>query len=101
MLVSFCEALVEGAIAPNILANDIGFLDQRTDAHYFNQRKIARLTLSNADYRSYYRPDQIAAMEATIKKVDAMDGERLMKGLKKLADVTWAVSAIKHCRDKI
>ncbi|MFI4998283.1 MAG: DUF5677 domain-containing protein [Reyranellales bacterium] len=93
------RSAVEGAIALNALANDIGFLDQLTDAHYFNQRKIARLTLGSADYRSHYAPDQIAAMEATIKEVDAIDGERLARGQKKLADVTWADVAMKHCQD--
>jgi hypothetical protein len=41
---------VEGAIATIALANDPQFIGQLTDAHYFYQRKTARLVLNNPAY---------------------------------------------------
>ena len=86
---------MEGAIATIALANDPQFLGQLTDAHYFYQRKTARLVLNNPAYVSSYSPAQIAQMQATIAQVDAMDAGRA----KKISDITWADVAIKHCHD--
>jgi len=81
-------------IALNALANDATFLDQMINAHYYNQRKQARLLLGNLDYRVTYSPTEIAKMEATVKEVDAKEAAG-----SKLADINWAAVAGKHCKD--
>jgi hypothetical protein len=89
------RSAVEGAIALNALANDATFVDQLVGAHRINQRKIARLTLNNPDYSSFYGPAEIAQMQATVSEIDA---EEAAAG-KKLGDINWADVAMKHCKD--
>jgi hypothetical protein len=89
------RSAVEGAVATICLANDLKFLDQLIDAHYHYQRKTARLVLSNPNYASTYTPEQIAQMQGTVAKVDAIDETRI----KKLSDINWANVALKHCPD--
>ena len=87
---------VEGAIAINALANDGAFLDQLIEAHYYNQRKTARLILNDPIYRAGHSPEQIAQMEATVLDVDAREKA---VGPRKFGDPNWADVASKHCKD--
>ncbi len=89
------RSAVEGAIALNALANDPAFLEQLCEAHYLNQRKKARLILNNPDYRTTYSAGHILEMETTIKDVDAQE----TTAGRKLVDVNWADTALKHCND--
>jgi hypothetical protein len=85
---------VEGAIALNALANDAGFVDLLIKAHYYNQRKIARLMLGNTDYRAALSAQKIAKLEATVSEIDSMEAAG-----SELRDIIWADVAAKHCRD--
>jgi hypothetical protein len=78
---------VEGAIAINALANDAAFLDQLIEAHYYNQRKTARLILNDPIYRAGHSPEQIAQMEATVLDVDAREKAVAPR---KFGDLNWA-----------
>jgi hypothetical protein len=89
------RAAAEGSIALNVLANDATFSTKLINAHFFGQRKAARLLLNNPDYRITYTPEQIAQMEATVKQVDTM--EAASGG--KFGDINWADVASKHCKD--
>jgi len=90
------RSAVEGAIALNALANDAAFLDQLIEAHYYNQRKTARLILNDPIYRAGHSPEQIAQMEATVQDVDAR--EKIVAP-RKFGDPNWADVASKHCKD--
>jgi hypothetical protein len=87
---------VEGAIALNALANDASFLDQLIEAHYYNQRKTARLILNDPIYRAGHLPEQIAQMETTVQDVDAREKAVAPR---KFGDPNWAVVASKHCKE--
>jgi hypothetical protein len=89
------RSAVEGAIAMNGIANDPQVIDQLINAHHFNQRKLARLLLNNPDYRAVYLSEQIATMEAAIKRADAIE----VSQNKKLGDINWADVALRHCND--
>jgi len=86
---------VEGAIAICALAADPAFVERLIEAHYYNQRKVARLVLSNPEYHSPYGPAELAAMQRVKDEVDAMEVARK----RKLQDINWADAAQKHCRD--
>jgi hypothetical protein len=86
---------VEGAIALNALADDATFLDRLKEAHYFNRRKVARLVLSNPNYRKNYSTEEIKNMESTVKEADDLE---VIKG-SKLSEINWADVALKHCKD--
>ena len=56
------RSAVEGVTRLSAVVDGAGFVEQFTDAHIFDQGKIARLTLNNPDYRTGYsfpsnRPD--------------------------------------------
>jgi hypothetical protein len=84
---------VEGAIAIRALANDPSFVDQLVEAHYLNQRKLARVVLTKPDYAVTYAPQQIAEMQAAIAEVDTLEKT---KG-RPLKEVNWADVALKYC----
>jgi Family of unknown function (DUF5677) len=86
---------VEGAIALHALAADPNFVAALIGAHQLNQRKLAGVALNNADYRTFYSPEQIAKMEATVKEVDALNANPTTK----LAKINWEDVAQKHCPD--
>ncbi len=88
------RSAVEGAIALNALANDATFVERLINAHYHWQRKAARLLLGNPDYRATYSPEEIAAMEATVREVDAREATG-----SEIRDITWGDVAAKHCKD--
>jgi hypothetical protein len=67
------RSATEGAIALNALANDASFLDQLIQAHYHNQRKLARIALNDPDYRATYSREEMAAMEQTVLEIDARE----------------------------
>ncbi len=90
------RSAVEGAIALNALANDPKFIDQLIEAHYFNQRKTARLVLTDTDYRASYSQQQIAEMQATVQDVDAREKAIAPR---KFGDPNWNDVALKHCKD--
>jgi Family of unknown function (DUF5677) len=90
------RSAVEGTIALNALANDPAFLDQLIEAHYYNQRKTARVILGDSVYRATYSPGQIAEMEATVRDVDAR--EKAVAPLK-FGDPNWSNVAQIHCKD--
>jgi hypothetical protein len=83
----------EGAIAIHALAADASFVQRLIDAHYVNQRKIARSLLGNPQYLATYSTADIEAMRATVANVDAMETAS------KLQDINWADVALKHCHD--
>jgi len=87
---------VEGVIALNALANDASFLDRLIEAHYYNQRKTARLILNDPDYRASYSSEQISQLEATVIDVDSRE-----RGVspRKFGDPNWADVAARHCKD--
>jgi hypothetical protein len=87
---------VEGAIALNALANDAPFLDTLIEAHYYNQRKTARIVLDDPIYRAGHSSEQIAEMEATVQDVDAREQAIAPR---KFRDPNWADVALKHCKD--
>ena len=90
------RSAVEGAIALNALANDVTLLDTLIEAHYYNQRKTARLVLDDSIYRAHYSPQQVAEMEATVQDVDARENAVAPR---KFRDPNWADVALKHCND--
>jgi Family of unknown function (DUF5677) len=90
------RSAVEGAIALNALANDATFLDTLIEAHFYNQRRTARLVLNDPIYRANYSPQQIADMEATVQDVDARENAVAPR---KFGDPNWADVALKHCKD--
>ncbi|MCC6946411.1 MAG: hypothetical protein IT539_01455 [Bradyrhizobiaceae bacterium] len=90
------RSAIEGAIALNALANDPTFLDRIIEAHYYNQRKIARLILNDPAYRASHSPQQIAEMEATIRDVDAREKTVAPR---KFKDPNWSEIAETHCKD--
>jgi hypothetical protein len=90
------RSAIEGAIALNALANDATFLDTLIKAHYYNQRKTARLVLDDPIYRAHYSPQQVAEMEATVQDVDARE---IAVAPRKFGDPNWADVARKHCKD--
>lgn len=92
---SVLRSAVEGAIAIRALAVEPKFLDELIEAHRVNQRKKARLLVSNPDYAATCSAEQIAEMNATIAQVDAMEAAKL----KKLQDITWANVGGKYCKD--
>jgi hypothetical protein len=89
------RSAVEGAIALNALANDATFLDTLIEAHYYNQRKTARIVLDDPVYKAHYSAEQVAQMEATVQDVDA----REKVAPRKFRDPNWADVAQKHCKD--
>jgi hypothetical protein len=89
------RSAVEGAIALNAVASDSQFVAELINAHHLDQRKQARLVLSDPDYRATYSPQDIATMEATVRKVDGIEAA-LGKTLK---GINWADVARKHCKD--
>jgi Family of unknown function (DUF5677) len=86
---------VEGAIAIHALGSDPSFVDRLIEAHHVSQRKTARLLLANPDYMASYSPADIAAMQAVVASVDAMEDAPKAK----LRDINWADVALKHCPD--
>jgi hypothetical protein len=90
------RSAVEGAIALNALANDAAFLDQLIEAHYYNQRKTARLILNDPVYRAGHSTEQISQMEATVHDVDAREKTIAPR---KFGDPNWANVASRHCKD--
>jgi len=90
------RSAVEGVIAINALANDATFLDKLIEAHYYNQRKMARGVLNDPIYRAYYSPQQIAEMEATVQDVDTREKAIAPRIF---CDPNWADVAVKHCKD--
>jgi hypothetical protein len=86
---------VEGAIAIHALGSDASFVDRLIEAHYVNQRKSARLLLGNPDYLKSYSAADVAAMQAAVAEVDAME----IPPKAKLRDINWADVALKHCPD--
>lgn len=87
---------VEGTIALNALANDATFLDTLIEAHYYNQRKTARIVLDDPLYKAHYLAEQVAQMEATVQDVDAREKAVAPR---KFRDPNWADVAQKHCKD--
>jgi len=90
------RSAVEGAIALNALANDATILDTLIEAHYYNQRKTARLVLDDPIYRAVYASQQIAEMIATVNDVDARENAVAPR---KFRDPNWADIGQKHCKD--
>jgi hypothetical protein len=90
------RSAVEGAIAINALANDATFLDTLIEAHFYNQRKTARLVLDDPIYRANYSPQQVADMEATVQDVNARENDVAPR---KFGDPNWADVALRHCKD--
>jgi hypothetical protein len=90
------RSAVEGAIALNALANDAAFLDTLIEAHYYNQRKAARVVLDDPLYKAHYSAEQIVQMEATVQDVVAR--EKTIAPWK-FRDPNWADVARKHCKD--
>jgi Family of unknown function (DUF5677) len=86
---------VEGTIAIYALAADPSFVDDLIEAHYYNQRKAARLLLADPTYLATYDAADIAAMNSAVATADAAEQA---KG-RKLRDINWADVALKHCRD--
>jgi hypothetical protein len=85
----------EGAIALYAPAADAGFVQRLIDAHYINQRKVARSVRVNPDYAKTYSAEDAAAMNKVIAEVDAMEASPKPK----LQGITWGNVAIKHCPD--
>jgi hypothetical protein len=83
---------VESAIAICALSKDDSLVDQMIEAHHLNQRKYARLVVTNPDYLAHYSPAEIAAMHATIADVDAMEA----KAGRKLKEINWADVGAAH-----
>lgn len=90
------RSAVEGAIALNALASDATFLDTLIEAHYYNQRKTARIVLDDPVYKAHYSAEQVAQMEATVRDVDAREQAVAPR---KFRDPNWADVAQKHCKD--
>jgi hypothetical protein len=86
---------VESAIAICALAKDDSLVDQMVAAHHLNQRKYARIVVSNPNYSASYSAQEIAEMQATIAVVDAMEAA----SGKKLTEINWADTAADHCFD--
>jgi hypothetical protein len=63
------------------------------ETHHINQRKIARLLLSNPQYLARYSAAEVAAMQRVAPVVDAMEAAPNPK----LRDINWADVALKHC----
>lgn len=76
--------------------NDATFLDTLIEAHFYNQRKTARLVLDDPIYRANYSPQQVAEMAATVQDVDAREN---VVTPRKFGDPNWADVALKHCKD--
>jgi hypothetical protein len=90
------RSAVEGAIALNALANDATFVDTLIEAHFYNQRKTARLVLDDPMYRANYSLQQVAEMEATVQDVDTRENAVAPR---KFGDPNWADVALRHCKD--
>ena len=86
---------VEATIAIYALHSDAAFVDRLIEAHHYNQRKAARVLLDNAGYLAAYKAEDVAAMQAVVASVDAMEKS---KGAK-LRDINWADVALKCCPD--
>jgi hypothetical protein len=86
---------VEGAMALNVLANDVTFDRKLIEAHLYNQRKTARILLDTPEYLSGYTAAEIAQMETTIKEVT----DKEAAASQEFRDVTWANVATRHCPD--
>jgi Family of unknown function (DUF5677) len=86
---------VESAIAICALAKDDSLVEQMIAAHHLNQRKYARICLDNPTYRESYSAQELAAMQATVTAVDAMEAA----SGKRLKDINWADTAAEHCFD--
>jgi hypothetical protein len=89
------RSAVEGAIALHGLEGDNTFIDQLVEAHRIYQRKIARLVLTNPDYKASHSAEQIKQMEETINEIDSIEAA---KG-GNLRDIKWDQVATKHCKD--
>lgn len=85
----------EGAIAIQALAADPNFVQRLIDAHYINQRKIARIVLDDPQYQAHYNAAEIAEMQRVKADVDAMEAAPNPK----LRDITWADVARDYCPD--
>jgi hypothetical protein len=99
---------VESAIALHALANDARFVDQMIEAHHLHRRRAARIVLDTPAYLAMYSSHEVAAMHATIAEADALETRLSPAAVangatppkkRKLQDIEWASTAMKHCPD--
>jgi hypothetical protein len=97
---------VESAIALHALANDARFVDQMIEAHHLHRRRAARIVLDTPAYLAMYSSHEVAAMHATIAEADALETRLSPAAVangatppkkRKLQDIEWASTAMKHC----
>lgn len=91
------RSATESAIALHAVAKDASFVDKIVGDEFYNQRKISKLILDNAEYCAPCSTQQINQMQSTVAQIDAMRADPNAKI--KVEGIIWEQVARKHCPD--
>jgi hypothetical protein len=91
------RSATESAIGLHAVVNNAEFIDKIIGDEYHNQRKMAKLTLDNTEYRALCSPEQIKQMEQTVAKIDRIKMDPNAKI--KIGPIRWEQAAQKCCPD--
>jgi hypothetical protein len=91
------RSAAESTIAMYAVAHDPQFVDKLIGDEYYNQRKMANITLETPEYRARSSPSEIAQMETTIAAIDRIKADP--NAAIKIQGIIWEQVARKVCPD--
>ena len=87
----------ESTIALYAVAHDPQFVDKIIGDEYYNQKKMASITLETPEYRALYSQSEIERMKATIADIDRIRADPNAEI--KIQGIIWEQIARKVCPD--